>query len=154
MKLSLSILLVFISGVFNAAIAEEFDPEKFTKDYFNAWVATQSPTATKENIEHYLSFLSEDVGHQHLPYDPDDARNADGKINMRKGMSYYLGAHTEYSGRLIGNMNGDNVVVIKYETSSKGVHPQTKQVIAQNYLTLEVLEIENGKVSVIRKYSE
>jgi len=153
MKL-LSIWLVLISGAINAANAEEFNPEKFAKDYFNAWAATQSPTATKENIEQYLSFLSEDVGHQHLPYDPDDARNPDGKENMREGMSYYLGAHTEYLGKLISHTDGHGVVVIKYETSSKGIHPQTKQVITQNYLTLEVLEIENGKVSVIRKYSE
>ena len=154
MKLFLSIWLVFIAGTVSAANAEEFNSEQFAKDYFNAWTATQSPVATKDNIEHYLSFLTEDVGHQHLPYDPDDSRSADGKENMREGMSYYLGAHTEYSGKLISNTFGFDVVVIKYETSSKGIHPQTGEVITQNYLTVEVLEIENGKVSVIRKYSE
>lgn len=154
MKLFISIWLVLISGTIYAANAEEFNPEKFAKDYFNAWAATQSPTATKENIEYYLSFLTEDVGHQHLPYDPDDTRSSDGKENMREGMSYYLGGHTEYSGKLISHTDGHDVVVIKYETSSKGIHPQTKQEITQNFLTLEVLEIENGKVSVIRKYSE
>ena len=154
MKLFISIWLVLISSTVNAANAEEFNPEKFAKEYFNAWAATQSPTATKENIEIYLSLLTEDVGHQHLPYDPDDTRSSDGKENMREGMNYYLGGHTEYKGNLISHTVGHDVVVIKYETSSKGIHPQTKQVIAQNYLTLEVLEIENGKVSVIRKYSE
>lgn len=69
-------------------------------------------------------------------------------------MNYYLGAHTEYSGKLISSTNGYDVVVIKYETTSEGVHPETEEVIAQNYITLEVLEIENGKVSVTRKYSE
>jgi hypothetical protein len=63
-------------------------------------------------------------------------------------------AHTEYSGILISFTVGHDVVVIKYATSSKGIHPQTKQVTAHNYMTLEVLEIENGRVSVIRKYSE
>ncbi len=154
MKLFISIWLVLISGAISAENTEEFNPEKFANDYFDAWAATQSPTATKENIEHYLSFLSEDVGHQHLPYDPDDTRSSDGKNNMRKGMNYYLGAHSEYLGKLSSYTYGHDVVVIKYETSSKGIHPQTKQVIAQNYLTLEVIEIENGKVSVIRKYSE
>ena len=154
MKLFISIWLVLISVATITANAEEFDPEKFANDYFSAWAATQSPAATKENIEYYLSFLTEDVGHQHLPYDPDDTRSSDGKENMREGMSYYLGAHTEYSGKLISNTIGHDVVVIKYETSSKGIHPQTNEVISQNYLTLEVLEIENGKVSVIRKYSE
>jgi hypothetical protein len=45
---------------------------------------------------------------------------------MREGMSHYLGAHTEYTGELV----------------------------TDSYRTLEVLEIEDGKVSVIRKYSE
>ena len=154
MKLFIPIWLVLISSTIYAENAGQFNLEKFAKDYFNAWVATQSPAATKENLESYLSLLTEDVGHQHLPYDPDDTRSSDGKENMREGMSYYLGQHTEYLGKLISHTVGHDVVVIRYETSSKGIHPQTKQVIAQNYLTLEVLEIENGKVSVIRKYSE
>ena len=154
MKFIISIWLVLITGVINEANAEEFNPEKFAKDYFNAWVATQSPTATNKDIEHYLSLLTDDIGHQHLPYDPDDTRSSEGKKHMREGMNYYLGAHTEYSGKLISYTDGHDAVVIKYQTSSKGIHPQTKQVIAQNFITLEVLEIENGKVSVIRKYSE
>lgn len=149
MKLFLSICLFLISSAINA---KEFNPEKFAKDYFNAWTATQSPTATKESIENYLSLLTEDVGHQHLPYDPDSSRSSDGKENMREGMNYYLGAHTEYKGHLISHTGGHSVVVIKYETSSKGIHPQTKQEIVKTFITLEVLEIENGKVSVIRKY--
>ena len=154
MKILIPISLALIAITIRAANAEEFNAEEFSNNYFDAWTATQSPAATKENIEHYLSFLTEDVGHQHLPYDPDSTRNPDGKEKMREGMSYYLGAHTEYSGRLISNTTGHDVVVIKYETSSKGIHPQTKEVITQNYLTVEVLEIENAKVSVIRKYSE
>ena len=154
MKLFVSICLLMITNNINAANVESFNPDELAKDYFNAWTATQSPGATRDEIEHYLSFLSDDVGHQHLPYDPDDNRDPKGKESMREGMSYYLGAHTEYSGKLISHTDGYGVVVIKYETSSKGIHPQTKQVIEQNYLTLEVLEIENGKVSVIRKYSE
>ena len=154
MKLVTSICLFLCCMTFSSANADAFNPEQFAKDYFNAWTATQSPAATKEDLDQYLSFLSEDVGHQHLPYDPDDTRSSNGKESMREGMSYYLGGHTEYVGRLVSHTDGHGVVVIKYETSSKGIHPQTKQVIEQNYLTLEVLEIENGKVSVIRKYSE
>ena len=154
MKLLISICFVLIFATISVANAEEFNSEEFVKDYFDAWTASQSPTATTEDLEQYLSLLTDDVGHQHLPYDPDDSRSPDGKENMREGMSYYLGGHTEYSGKLISYADGHNVIVIKYETSAKGVHPQTKEVIALNYKTIEVLEIENGKVSVIRKYSE
>jgi uncharacterized membrane protein (UPF0127 family) len=51
-------------------------------------------------------------------------------------------------------VTGYNLIVIKYSTKSEGVHPQTEEVIKQEYDTVEVLEIENGKVAVIRKYSE
>jgi len=37
---------------------------------------------------------------------------------------------------------------------STGIHPQTKALIELQYQTLEVLEIEGGKVAVIRKYEE
>jgi len=154
MELSRLIWLVFAFGALGVANADEFNPDKFANDYFNAWVATQSPTATNQDLEHYLSFLAEDVGHQHLPYDPDDTRSPTGKENMREGMSYYLGAHSEYAGKLISFTYGHNVVVIKYESSSKGIHPQTKQEISQNNLVLEVLEIEDGQVAIIRKYSK
>jgi hypothetical protein len=69
-------------------------------------------------------------------------------------MNHYLGAHTEYTGELISYMPGYDVLVVEYDTSIKATHPQTKEVITDSYRTLEVLEIENGKVSVIRKYSE
>ena len=153
MKMFILILLwaLLIPSNINAA---EFNGKEFANNYFNAWGATQSPKATKIDIENYLSFLTPDVGHQHLPYDPDDARHPAGKNKMRKGMSYYLGSHTEYIGTLINITVGYGVVVIEYDTLSKGVHPQTKEVITQKYRTLEVLEIEDSKVSVIRKYSE
>ena len=154
MKLSISIVLFIILSTVNVTIANAFDSDKFANDYFAAWTATQSPMATDEDIEQYLCFLTDDVGHQHLPYDPDDTRNPDGKQSMREGMTYYLGGHTEYSAELKAHMNGYDVVIIKYATTSKGTHPQTGQVIEQNYITVEVLELEDGKVSVIRKYSE
>ena len=56
MKKFISIWLVFIAVTMNSATAEEFNAEEFSKDYFSAWTATQSPTATKENIEHSLHF--------------------------------------------------------------------------------------------------
>ena len=148
------LLLLSIYSALASVNAAEFDAEIFANNYFNAWTATQTPKATKNDIEHYLSFLADDIGHQHLPYDVNDERDPEGKNNMREGMNYYLGAHLEYTGTLINKILGNNVVIIQYDTSSKGIHPQTKELITQNYRTLEILEIENGKVSVIRKYSE
>jgi hypothetical protein len=134
--------------------AHDFNPDTFAKEYFIAWSATQSPKANKQDIENYLEFLADDIGHQHLPYDPEATRSTDGKAKMREGMSYYLGAHTEYKSTLISLLTGYDVIIIKYETHSKGIHPQTKEELESKYKTIEVLELENNKVSVIRKYSE
>lgn len=159
MKALISIGLWVMSGLMavqtvQASQAGSFDGQAFAKQYFKAWQATQTPTATSQDVENYLALLSDDVGHQHLPYAADDSRNDDGKATMRKGMIYYLAAHTEYRATLVSHTLGDDVVVIVYDTRSKGIHPQTKQALVLNYRTLEVLEIENGKVSVIRKYSK
>lgn len=132
----------------------EINLDVFGQKYFDLWVATQAHNAAKEDIDHYLNLLVADVGHQHLPYDSDDSRDLDGKKSMRKGMLYYLGGHTEHSATLTSITTGHNVIVIKYDTISKGVHPQTKKEVEFSYDTTEVLEIEAGKVSVIRKYSE
>lgn len=112
------------------------------------------PGATKQDLENYLTLLTDDIGHQHLPYDQDDTRKVGGKHGMRKGMSYYLGLHSKYSAKLISYTTGFNIIIIQYETHSEGVHPQSGQIITQNYNTVEALEIENNNVSVIRKYSE
>ena len=138
----------------SVVIATELDEKAFAHKYFTAWASTQKPEASKQDLEHYLELLTDDVGHQHLPYDPEATRAADGKESMREGMTYYLGGHDEYSATLQSVTVGHDVVVIKYHSKAKGVHPQTKQLFEQNDNTVEVLEIENGKVAVVRKYSE
>jgi ketosteroid isomerase-like protein len=136
------------------ASTDEFDANQFALNYYNAWTAAQSPQATKSDIQNYLALLKDDVGHQHLPYDPDATRSTKGKHKMLEGMLYYLNAHAEYKSKLKNVVIGFNVVVIEYSTYSKGKHPQTGEWIEQTYNTVEVLELEDGKVAVIRKYSE
>jgi hypothetical protein len=132
------------------ASGKEFDAKSFALRYFKAWAATQAPEAKAQDIEHYLSFVKEDVGHQHYPYDP---RALDGKVRMRAGMTHYLNAHSECKGTLLIVAHGFNVIIIKYNSTLKAIHPQTKAAIEANDDTVAVLEIEDGKVSLIRKYS-
>lgn len=153
MKTLISIISLTIAiGI--SAFASESDNEAFAQEYFHAWAASQNPDAEMSDIETYLIFLTDDIGHQHLPYDPDDSRAAKNKESMREGMKFYLGAHTKFKADLIKVSVGHNVVVLKYSTESEGVHPQTGELITQKYDTVEVLELEGSKVSVIRKYSE
>lgn len=145
--------ILFLSATVDAN-TDEFDAKQFALHYYKAWTATQAPKATKADIEIYLKVLTDDVGHQHLPYDPDATRSDKGKLNMREGMLYYLNAHAEYRAELKNVVIGFNVVVIEYGSYAKGKHPQTGEWIEHTYNTVEVLELENGKVAVIRKYSE
>ncbi|GIU53520.1 MULTISPECIES: nuclear transport factor 2 family protein [Shewanella] len=132
----------------------EFDYEGFTQQYFEAWKGSQKPDATKEDLEHYLSFLTDDVGYQHLPWSDDDSRQPDGKAALRKGMSYYLASHDEYSAKLTNQAYGHNVIMIEFHTVAKGTHPDNGQLTLHDNSAFEVLEIDDGKVSVIRHYSQ
>jgi len=145
------VIILLLTAAFSVSASEG---DSFAMRYFNAWVATQQPNATEANLDSYLALLTQDVGHQHLPYDPEGSREPDNKEKMREGMNFYLGSHTSYSADLIDVVTGYNVIVIQYYTKSEGVHPETGETIKQEYDTIEVLEIEDGKVSVIRKYSE
>ena len=138
-------------------IVENSDKQElitFAELYFERWSASQQPNATKDDIDKYLSLLSADVGHQHLTYSPDDTRAEGALMRMREGMAYYLGSHSSYEASLMSVMVDFNVVIIQYQTKSAGIHPQTKEMIKQSYSTVEVLEMDSGKISTIRKYSE
>ncbi|TPH13588.1 nuclear transport factor 2 family protein [Litorilituus lipolyticus] len=151
-------LFLFVSLAFSAmSIAKEktIDLNKFAQEYFEKMVATQSPNATAKELEVYLALLKEDVGHSHLPWETDDARLPDGKQAMRKGMTFYLGAHTHYQAELLDVFTfNQSAVAIRYKNDAKGIHPQNNQAIAYSQVMMEVLEIEDGKVAVIRKYHE
>jgi hypothetical protein len=149
-------LLLILSFAFSLSVsASDIDLEKFAKIYFKTMVATQAPNATKIDLENYFALLTDDIGHSHLPWVTDDTRSPDGKEAMRKGMLFYLGAHTEHSAELLDVFIFNNsAIAIRYKNSAKGIHPESKQAIAYTQTMMEVLEMENGKVAVIRKYHE
>lgn len=149
----LFICLVGLTFLSTGTLADSFDYDAFVKTYFDAQVKTQQPNATKEDLEHYLSFLTDDIGNQHFPNAPDDSREPDGKEMMRKGMSRYLGVHTEYKAEIIDYQYGYNAVSIKHKFSAKGKRADGSD-FSYSKVVLDVLELENGKVSVIRRYGE
>lgn len=154
MKLLLTLGLVFVT-TFSVNAEEAFDLKAFAQHYYKTMTATQRPNATEKELEAYLSLLTDDVGSQHIPYQLDDSRTADGKELMRKGMSFYLGAHTHYESELLNTfIFNDSGFAIRYKNHAKGIHPQSKQPIEYTSVMMEVLEVENGKVAMIRKYHE
>jgi hypothetical protein len=152
MKRLLFLILLTLSLTVSSA---DINLKTFAQNYYQAMVATQAPNATETALEEYLSLLHDDVGHSHLPWVVDDSRLPDGKAAMRKGMLFYLGAHSEFSAELLDVFTFNNsAIAIRYKKTAKGIHPQSKQPIAYTETMMEVLEIENGKVAVIRKYHE
>jgi hypothetical protein len=153
MKKYLSILVILMTFISASTLAnnDQFDYDNFVKQYHQAMINTQAPDASKEDLEHYLSFLTDDVGNQHFPNAPDDTREPDGKKLMREGMSRYLGAHTEYKAKIIEYVVGYNSVALKHKFSAKGLRSDGSE-FSYSKEVLDVLELENGKVSVIRRY--
>ncbi|MBB1387134.1 nuclear transport factor 2 family protein [Pseudoalteromonas sp. SG45-5] len=140
---------------FVAQAEEAFDLNAFAQQYYKTMTATQAPNAGTKELEAYLALLTDDIGNQHIPYQPDDSRTPDGKEQMRKGMSFYLGAHTFYKSTLLNTFVFNNTgFAIRYKNDVKGIHPQNKQPIEYTSTMLDVIEIENGKVAMIRKYHE
>lgn len=153
-RLITGLVLFFVSTTLWAS-DNKVDMEQFAQLYFEKMIATQAPNATAEDLEHYLELLTDDIGHSHLPWVTDDARTPSGKEDMRTGMTFYLGAHTKYNAELLNVFTfNHSAVAIRYKNYAKGIHPQSKQPIEYSQVMMEVLEIENGKVAVIRKYHE
>ena len=150
-----SILVILATVVSTTVLAneEKFDYDKFVKQYHQAMVNTQKPNASKKDLEHYLSFLTDDVGNQHFPNSPDDSREPNGKKSMREGMSRYLGVHTGYEANIIEYIVGFNSVALKHKFSAKGLRSDGSE-FSYSKVVLDVIELENGKVSVIRRYGK
>ena len=151
----ISIVAVLITCLSINVVANEdmVDYDKFFQEYYKAKVKTQQPNASKEDLEHYLSFLTDDVGNQHFPNAPDDSREPDGKEMMRKGMTRYLGVHTSYDSKLIAYIVGYNSIAFKHKFSAKGLRSDGSE-FSYSKVVLDVIELENGQVSVIRRYGK
>ena len=148
-----TVTFLFSSSLF--ADATKIDLNAFARLYFDKMVATQSPTASEKELEDYLALLTDDVGYTHLPWVTDDSRLPSGKADKRKGMTFYLGTHTEYKAELLNVFTfNQSAVSIRYKHDVKGVHPETGQLIDYSQTIMDILEIEGGKVAVIRKYHE
>ena len=152
------VVVLFLTLLFSSALLaddDQIDLDALAKLYFEKMIATQSPSATKKELEAYLALLADDVGHSHLPWVTDDSRLPSGKEDMRQGMTFYLGAHTDYSAELLDVFTfNQSAIAIRYKNHAKGIHPQNNQPIEYSQTMMEVLEIENGKIAVIRKYHE
>ncbi len=155
MKQLLALVITAIMCFSVTAKQANTELETLAQQYFSTMVATQAPNASSKELEAFLALLTDDVANQHLPYQRDDARVVNGKALMRKGMTFYLGAHTEYEAKRLDTfIFNDSAIAIRYTQHAKGIHPQNNQAIEYTQTIMDVLEIEDGKIAVIRKYHE
>jgi len=158
MKLTRMIAVVLLIFVSSTVLAHDVDGlKKLAQEYFHAKVATQQPDATPEELETYLALLSDDIGYEHKPYrllEEGLAETKDGKKRMREGMTYYLGGNEKYAVELDSVAIGFNAIAIQYS----GVHEYRRgfegPILTEQFTAMEVLEVVDGKIAIIREYRD
>jgi len=143
--------LLFFSGMVNAD-STNIDYLDLANTYAQSWFKTQSSTATKEELEHYLSLLTDDVAYQHLPYDKTDERENGGKEVLRKGMTQWLASSVNYKATINSINFSNNLITINYDSITTIIDSKTKAKRVIHRHVIDSLEIDNMKISVIRKY--
>jgi hypothetical protein len=144
-------IIIFIFAMFSISYAESASNKPLVKQYFEAWVASQQPDASIKDLEHYLSFLSEDVAWQHLPYAKSDERKAGGKETLKQGMLNWLGNHHSYSAELIRVENNQHFMIIEFRSVAQAIDSSgEKAMIRRHYL--DVLELDENRVAIVRRY--
>jgi len=155
-KTTFSIVLSLI--VSPLVIASDVDDlNELALKYFEAKVATQQPDATAEDLETYLALLADDVGYEHKPYrllEEGREETGDGKQRMREGMTYYLGGNEKFTAELDSVAIGHNAIAIQYSGTHEYRRGGEGPILKKQYSLMEMLEIVDGKVSIIREYNE
>ncbi|WP_185235002.1 nuclear transport factor 2 family protein [Teredinibacter franksiae] len=138
-----------------SAFGKEPQLEKFAEEYFATFIATQQDDATKADLETYLDFMTDDVGHTHSPFFSDEKRYKDGKDRLRQAMLPYLKKNTGFKAELIEiRIFNETAIALRYSHSAVYVDVEKGTKSPWSYVMMEILEIENGKVGMIRKYHE
>lgn len=159
MKIARTMALFHVLFVFSSlAFASDVDDlNELAMRYFEAKVATQQPDATAEDLERYLALLTDDVGYEHKPYmllEEGRHETDDGKRRMREGMTYYLGGNEKFTAELINVAIGHNAIAIQYAGTHEFRRGGEGPILEEQYNLMEVLEVVDGKVSIIREYNE
>ncbi len=150
-KVILFSCMIICSGIANAD-STNIDYLDFANVYAKAWFKTQSSTASKEDLEHYLSLLTDDVAYQYLPYDKTDERENGGKEVLRKGMTQWLASSENYKATINSINFSNNLITINYDSETTIIDSKTKERRVIHRHVIDSLEVDNMKISVIRKY--
>lgn len=115
-------LLIVCSSVVKAG-STNMDYLNLANSYVQAWFKTQMSTATKADLEHYLT----DVAYQYLPYDKTDVREAGGKDVLRGGMAQWLASNSDYKATINSINFSNNLIIIDYNSSTTVIDAKPKK---------------------------
>ena len=131
--------------------SENATPDRLAMGYFVAWQGSQKPDASTADLESFLSYLADDVAWQHLPYATSDERIDGGKEKLRKGMTTWLGNHKSYQASLIRSDENEHYIILEFRSEAT-IEDDASGVKVLNRHYMDVLELENRKVAIIRRY--
>lgn len=151
-KMIAFVLLVLAStGVYG----EEVDLDNFARQYFSAFVDFQLPEANSDVLDKYLDYLAVDVGHTHMPFRKDDTKYADGRDRYRKDLLSMMGKNKKLKAKLLEvRVFNTTAVALRFELSATYVDTDKDIVSPWSFVLTDILEIEDGKVSMIRRYHD
>ncbi|ASD67789.1 hypothetical protein [Pseudoalteromonas piscicida] len=150
-KLSFALMLIAVS--FSSVAGNEFTPEQLIekgKAFVQAKNARQQPSSKIEDIENYLSLLSDSFIDEHVKYN----FTYTDKSRLRQDMVGKLKDEVISSSITINEvMTGSNVIFIKMTESGKVKPAHLDKIIEYNKTNIVSLEFDkSGLIKRIRRH--
>ena len=137
--------LILMSGP--SAFAET--PNDLVKSFIAAYEAAHQPKATDKDLDHYFSFMSDDIVDEHVAY----RVISKGKDKPRKNLKAYALRTVSWTETIESIILGSETAVVAVITDSKYYkNDKLKHFVGR---TLWVLEFnEQGLINYIRRYQD
>lgn len=143
------LIVIFILSVISAfSSAESLTEERLTQlahDFVSAKNARQQPKTSLEDIEHFLSLISDEFVDEHIKYNVTETS----KKNLRKNMIAKMRDKIIFSSIKIDDlMIGSNVVFIKMTETGKVKPAHLEKTI--EYTSTNIVSLEFNKAGLIK----
>ena len=150
-RLILVLYLCTIScSAFCTAPLAESELRRLTQEFIEAKNGRQQPNSTKEDVEHFLSFLTDDIKDQHVNFNVE----INSKDELRSGMLAKLNDKIFFSNiDILEIMVGRNVTFVKFKEHAKGQPSHMDKPFEYTAINIMALEFnELGKIKRIRRH--
>ncbi|WP_372873114.1 nuclear transport factor 2 family protein [Shewanella sp.] len=152
MKNVLSILFFYV--IFTSALAAnpltESELKGLTQQFIEAKNQRQQPNSNEQDIDHFLSFLADDVKDEHIKFNV----TVTSKEELRSGLVSKLKDKIYFSNiDILEIMVGRNVALVKFKEHAKGQPGHMDKPIEYTAVHIFSLEFnDHGKIKHIRRH--